>query len=104
MRSLVVSLSVVAALSVGVCRHALAEDIHPGDDLHKVSDAKKPHTPNRVVIDPNTGVKKVRKLRRGEYLAPVEAPELNPNAAGLALVLLAGSALLYVDRRRMQRS
>ena len=54
---------------------------------------------NLVVIEPTRGTA-VTKLRKGERLAPAAVPELDPNAAGLALALLVGGALLSVDRRR----
>ena len=45
--------------------------------------------------------KKVRKRAKGQMVV-ASVPELDPNAAGLALVLLIGGTLLLVDRRRVR--
>ena len=56
-------------------------------------------TGGRAFAAPN----RVRGTPR-ERLAPAAVPELDPNAMGLALVLLGGGALIAVDRRRVRRS
>jgi hypothetical protein len=100
MRTTAGLLTVLATLSIGG-GHALAERT-------ELASTKVPLDPRAHAIKSTPGANRMRfeqkmgvraHLRRGEHLAPVEAPELDPNAAGGALALLAGGALLFVDRR-----
>ncbi len=89
MRSTLAFVVVLAAVWAGTGGRAFAEKTIVGTQ--------------NVAVEPQPGVK-VTQLRKGELLAPAAVPELDPNAAALALVLLAGSALMAADRRRVQRS
>jgi hypothetical protein len=108
MRSLAITIAVWVLCSFGFGGRALAEPTVPGateisaDPRTRLVHAKPMRevgATKRVLIEQRMGMR-VTKLRKGERLAPDPVPELDPNAAGLALALLVGGALLFVDRRR----
>lgn len=112
MRSLAITIAVWVMCSFGLGGRAFADPTVPGatevsaDHRTRLVHAKPMRevgATKRVLFEQKMGIR-VTKLRKGERLAPAEVPELDPNAAGLALALLVGGALLFVDRRRSART
>jgi hypothetical protein len=103
MRSITGLLAVVAVVWLGLGSRALAERTQSGTSQVSLEDqlqANRVQAGNRVAAEHQRG-KKARKPRRGEPVPQQEVPELDPNAAGLAFVLLASGAMLFADRRRV---
>jgi hypothetical protein len=111
MRTLAITTVVWVMCSLGAGSRAFAEPAVPGATEisadHRTRPVTKPmraaSAKHRALIEQKMGMR-VKKMRKGEKVAPDAVPELDPNAAGLALALLVGGALLFVDRRRSTRT
>ncbi len=103
MRSTLIKILLVSGLWLGLAMPALAAPERPG--VTQVGEGKRQvRRADRVKLDKrqlNPKRKKVRTRAKGQQVV-ASVPELDPNAAGLALILLAGGTLLIIDRRRVQ--
>jgi hypothetical protein len=118
MRQLSHIVIIVSAVVLGVAGSALAEEsvgataetAGKSGAAQKVTSSRLQKIHTRRYVKGHKQVKYRPELKRREVtldkgeLVTAQVPELDPNAAGLALVLLAGGSLILVDRRRAVRA
>ena len=124
MRPIISYLAILAVCWTNTAGRALAEEAPPdatkvsADDRARLVGATMSGSASRTLINQRMGTRvtspgvpvaagvdrsnarPVAAPSKGEHLDVAAIPELDPNAAGLALALLVGGALLLVDRRR----
>jgi hypothetical protein len=97
---------VLAAVWLGTGGSAVAQRSQPGESQVSSDDhasrARRLQEERRIAAEQRRG-QKLKKPRKGEHAPEAQVPELDPNSAGLAFLLLAGSAMLLVDRRRLRQ-